>query len=181
VILYLGAWHLGTSPLSGAMLRPFAAWIVVTAALALAQQTQFVTAVSRRAQVHDLDEVRRVGETHVGVVEMGYGSIESASFERPMLVFRNNSYFLDQPAIREHQLQGFDIPAATVQALARCRVDFWLIPKDEEPFSGVNSYPAVLLRPLYTEDFRLTFMRTHRLIESTTHFDVWQCTANRER
>lgn len=181
VIIYMTAWHVRTSPLSGAILRPFAVWVVVAAAIALAQQMQFVTTVSRRAQLQDLDEIRRLAETHVGIVEMGYGWTESASFERPILVFRNNSYFLDQPAIREQQLQGFDIPAGTIEALARCRVNFWLIPRGETPFSGMNSYRAVLRRPLYTEDFRRTFMRTHRQVESTAHFDVWQCVANQNR
>ena len=106
---------------------------------------------------------------------MGYGLTESLSFERPALVFRTGRYFLDQPAIREQQLQGIAIPNATLAALASCRITFWLIPKGEAPFSDRNSYSGRYLEPLYPPAFRQAFLAAHRRVEQTRYFDVWRC------
>jgi hypothetical protein len=156
-------------------LPPLAGWMLVTMTVGAAQQAQFVTAVHGRAQIADAGDIEQFARTHAGVIDMGYGSTESSSFERPLLVFHSGRYFLDQPAIREYQLQGMDIPPATITALSRCRVNLWLVPRGERPFSGLNSYAAALGKPLYSEAFRSTFLRTHRLVESTAHFDVWRC------
>ena len=112
---------------------------------------------------------------HPGTVEMGYGSTEALAFVRPVLVFRSNAYLLDQPAVREHRLAGVHIPAATFDALRGCRVRYWLIPKGEEPFSGRNAYDAVLLRPLFPDEFRRAFAETYQLTSTTNYYDAWEC------
>lgn len=150
-------------------------FVLLTVFIALAQQSQLVTTLVARAALHEAADIRRFADTHRGIVEMGYGQTEWLTFARPILVFRNNSYLLDQPAVREHQLAGVEVPRATIDALANCRVNYWLIPKGEPPFSGVNGYAAVLLRPLYSDEFRRVFTARHRHTTTTTYYDVWQC------
>jgi hypothetical protein len=161
--------------------KAFVAFISGTISIALSQQAQLVTTMNARRTLRDIDDVRRFAETHAGIVEMGYGLTESMSFARPVLVFRYGSYLLDQPALREHQLEGVELPQATVDALSSCLVRYWLIPKGERPFTGVNGYSAVFLRPLYSTDFRERFAALYKLVQTTTYYDVWQCQLNSDR
>jgi hypothetical protein len=163
------------STIEAAVPRAAVAFVIVAIAVAVAQQAQLWSTMRVRRVAQEIGDIESFASTHRGVIEMGYGSTETASLARPVLTFRNNSYLLDQPAIREHQLAGVEIPRSTVDALAACRVNYWLIPKGEKPFSGVNGYAAVLLRPLYSEDFRRTFFATHARVGETTYYDVWQC------
>ncbi len=151
------------------------AFVAVAALLALATNDQFVRVMIERRQLDELTDILHFADTHGEPAEMGYGLTESLSFERPALVFRTGHYFLDQPAIREQQLQGIAIPNATLAALASCRITFWLIPKGEEPFSDRNSYSGRYLEPLYPPAFRQAFLAAHRRVEQTRYFDVWQC------
>ena len=107
---------------------------------------------------------------------MAYGWTEAGSLIRPLLTFRNDSYLIDQPAVR-------DVPAAGVGAACgddRGRAPLpggvlALVPKGEEPFSGVNVYRSVEMHPLYPPELRHVFAATHRLTETTKHYDVWTC------
>jgi hypothetical protein len=179
VVLYLAAHPLrGASTRAGSdPLVPVAVigLVVVCMAVALAQQAQLVTTIGQRATVDDAADIERFASGQAGVVEMGYGSTEALSFARPLLVFRNGSYFLDQPAVREQQLAGVELPAATIEALRACRVDYWLIPRGEEPFSGRNAYGAVLAKPLFPAAFRSAFHAMYRITATTTYFDAWRC------
>jgi hypothetical protein len=179
IIVYIVAWHLARfSPhvVLDVDTASAAVTFVLTAVLiGTAQQLQFVTTMRDRRLLHESDDIRGFSESHQGTVAMGYGATESLSLERPLLVFQSNSYLLDQPAIREQQLQGIELPRATIQAIAECRVNYWLIPKGEAPFSARNSYAAVLLRTLYPEEFRRVFEQAHSIVGSTTYYDIWQC------
>lgn len=107
--------------------------------------------------------------------EVGYAADERLTFSRPVEVFLTGVYLLDQPAIQEHQLQGLAIPDATIDAIADCRVWYWLIPKGEEPFTARNRYPAMRGAKLYSEEFRHTFFDTYHLAGRTSFFDIWEC------
>jgi hypothetical protein len=131
--------------------------------------------MSQRIARDEASDIKDFASSHAGVIELGYGSTEAFTLERPLLVFRNNSYLLDQPAVREHQLAGLELPPATLQALRSCRVTYWLIPKGEIPFSGRNAYPAVLLKPLFSDEFREVFHQSYRLTAETVYYDVWEC------
>jgi hypothetical protein len=117
--------------------------------------------------------------SHDGIVEMGYGWTEAKSLIRPVVTFRNNAYLIDQPAVREYQLQGLELPAATLDAVRSCRAAYWLIPKGEPPFSMINSYPSVAEKPLYSSAFRDAFAASYRLTETTKYYDVWKCRMRR--
>jgi len=180
VVAYLTAWRLSTLP-AGAQIDPIVsrasvAFVVTAVAIALAQQAQLVTTMHARRGGSELQDIERFAGTHAGVIEMGYGTSEALTLERPALVFRNGTYFLDQPAIREHQLAGLEIPQATIDALRECRVNYWLVPKGETPFAGRNSYASVLLRPMFPASFRRAFADSHTRVETTEYFDVWRCT-----
>ena len=101
--------------------------------------------------------------------------LEAGSLVRPMLVFRSGAYLLDQPAVRELQLQGVGIPAATLDAVGACANEYWLIPRGEAPFSGRNGYAAVFLRPLYPDALRARFLAAYVKEASTDYYDVWRC------
>jgi hypothetical protein len=166
-----------TSPdtLPATVRRGAVAFVAVTATIVLAVNAPFIGVMRERRALDEVPDIEHFAETHAGVVEMGYGLTEAKSLERPALVLRTGRYFLDQPAIREEQLQGLTMPAATIDALTACRVTWWLIPRGEEPFSSYNSYGAVLLQPLYPPAFREAFKGSHRLVEQTRYFDVWRC------
>jgi hypothetical protein len=178
IVAYLGASCLGTLEVSigRADVAPVAAaFLVVGVGTAITQQYQFTRIMASRRAIDVSAEIVRLAETYGGMVEMGYARNDPITFQRPLLVFRNHSYLLDQPAVGEHLLAGIEIPPATIAALRECRVDYWLLPKGESPFTGVNMYPAVRFRPLFPASFRSAFLEGHRLVESTDHFDVWQC------
>jgi hypothetical protein len=179
VVFYLLACQLRTAgqPATTDPVVPLAAVVfgLVSIVVAGAQQTQFVTTMVERRAIGEIRDIQSFVSIHPGVVEMGYGSSEAWSLQRPVLVFRNGSYLLDQPAIREHQVAGIEIPRSTLDALRACRVNYWLIPKGEAPFEGRNAYDVVLRQPLFSDEFRRVFRETHRLTATTTYYDAWEC------
>ena len=179
IIMYMVSWQISncsrTDTVDSVVPRAAIAFVLATSIIAVAQQGHLITTIAARHGAREVEDIRQFAGSHTGVVEMGYGDTEALSFERPILVFRNGSYLLDQPAIREHQLQGIEIPRATIDALVACRVKYWLIPKGERPFGTFNPYSAVLLRPLYPPEFRAAFEATYTRVSSTAYYDVWEC------
>jgi hypothetical protein len=159
--------------------KAIVSYVAVLVLVVAAQTAQFTTIVAARRAVGDVDDIRRIMATHTGIIEMAYGRTEALSLARPLLTFRNNSYLIDQPAVREYELQRLELPDSTIEAVRQCRVNYWLVPKGEQPFSGLNAYPAVLAMPLYPDRLRDAFAETHALIETTEYYDVWKCVGRR--
>ena len=184
-IAYLTAWRAGGfTGMAGADRYVPKVAIAFTASaivVALLEQSTFLLTMSDRRARDEAGDVERFARAHDGAIEMGYGTSEAASLIRPILVFRNNAYLIDQPAVREFQLEGLEIAPATLDALAACRITYWLIPKGEAPFSGRNGYAAVFLKPMYPDAFRARFLATHTMTTSTDYYDVWQCTGSAPR
>jgi hypothetical protein len=179
VVAYLVAESVQRWPLhvTGSLTAQAAvAYVLVLIVLGMAQTAQLVTTMLPRRALHEVDDIRRFLASHPGRVEMAYGQTEALSLERPELTFSNNSYLIDQPAIREYQLQGLALPRQTIDAVRHCRVNYWLVPKGERPFSGINSYASVFAQPLYPAALQEAFAATHRLAEETEYYDVWKCT-----
>jgi hypothetical protein len=148
----------------------------VAVAITLAQQTSFISTVKQIDAAGPSADVLRFADSHPGaVIQIGYSSDERMTFVRPLLVFRSNTYLLDQPAIQEHQLAGIEIPDATERAFRSCAVTYWLIPKAGEPFSAVNRYPSMHRRPLFGSTFRQAFFDAYERSDRTDYFDVWTC------
>ena len=182
-IIFLAGTRLGAQPLlASRVLAPAAAiaWSVALVLLAANQGAMLVTAMTPRRALDDVEDVRAFLAGHEGIVEMGYGWTEAKSLIRPVVTFRNHSYLIDQPAVREYQLQGLDLPSSTIDAVRGCRAAYWLIPKGEQPFSAINSYPSVAKKPLYPPAFQAAFAATYRLTETTKHYDVWTCAGARQ-
>jgi len=182
-LIFIAGTRLGALPLMASRVPAHAAaiaWSVVLVLLVANQSAILVTAMTPRRALDDVEDVRAFLAGHEGIVEMGYGLTEAKSLIRPVLTFRNNSYLIDQPAVREYQLQGLDLPPSTIDAVRGCRAAYWLIPKGEQPFSVINSYPSVARKPLYPPAFQDAFAATHRLTETTKHYDVWTCVGLRQ-
>lgn len=184
IVVYLVAWHLARLPTLAVpdplIAQGSAAFVFGCVVVALAQQAYLLSEMQGRRGGREIEDIEQFAATHAGVVEMGYGRSEALTLARPVLVFKNRSYFLDQPAVREHQLAGLEVPSATIAALKRCQVSYWLIPKNEAPFSGVNSYGALFQVPLYPAEFREAFISTYEHVETTAYYDAWQCRSARK-
>jgi hypothetical protein len=154
--------------------------MIITAAI---QQFLFVSTMRSTISLQVGDDVRSFLQRHpTSPVGVGYGGsspdVGSASltYIRPLVVFQTGSYLLDVPAIQEHQVAGVEIPEATLQALGRCDVKYWLIPRAEEPFTTRNLYPQTGHRPLFNDGFTRTFNQHFALTSTTRLFDVYSCT-----
>ncbi len=153
----------------------------VTAAVMVAslQQIYFVAITrSADADVAVDDLTRIVRENPNRSIAMGYANAgERSTFVRPLLVFGGQPYPIDAPAVQEFEMSRLDIPSATLDALRRCEVDIWLIPKDARPFDGPNKYPSMELAPLFPESFKRAFVNAYELdtgAGGTPTFDVWR-------
>lgn len=182
-IAYLTVWQsAGFTDFTSADRSVPRAAIAFTAAAIVAatlEQATFFSTMNERRARDEAGDVERFARAHAGAIEMGYGTSEAASLIRPLLVFRGSTYLIDQPAVREFQLEDLEMPVATLDAIAACRIKYWLIPKGEAPFSGRNGYAAAFLRPLYPDAFRARFLATYTTSTSTDYYDVWQCAGGR--
>jgi hypothetical protein len=167
--------------------RAAAAFVLPAVIIIIAgiQQALFIDALRAAAHLHVARDITTFADEHPGArIEMGYGGTSSykgsapLTFYRPLLVFRDGDYLIDAPAVQEHQLAGIGIPPATLHALARCDVAYWLIPKNEEPFATRNMYAATGFTPLFSNEFRRTFADAYRVTTTTEYFDVYACRKN---
>jgi hypothetical protein len=152
-------------------------FVICAAFVAFCQQASFLWEMAQIRGMSLAADIRQFVEAHPSAtIEMGYSSPgEHLTLARPLLVFHNNSYLLDAPAIQEFQMSGLNLPSATIHALAECAVDFWLIPKVGEPFSALNIYPSTEYRPLFSDEFRRTFANSYKRVAETTYYQVWSC------
>jgi hypothetical protein len=187
-VLYLVALH-NDDATSGTALSPGArvlgrargAFVLATVAVASLQQLYFIGIMNTAdASARDAaDDLAQFAETHPGrAIAVGYANAgERSTFARPALVFRTGRYPIDAPAVQEFQMSGLDLPPATMDALRRCDVEMWLIPKGATPFDGPNTYPAMHFAPLFSDAFKHAFFDTyaHERASDTRDFDVWRC------
>jgi hypothetical protein len=151
-------------------------FVVTLMLLASVQQASFIREFAPRTADHEADDIREFLAVHpADNVEMGYGREERLTLARPLTVFHDNSYFIDSPAVQEHQLDGLDLPPAAIQAVRNCAAEYWLIPQGQPPFSGPNRYPAMHMKPLFSEEFRRAFADAYALAGRTQYYDVWAC------
>jgi hypothetical protein len=131
-----------------------------------------------RLVARDLIAIMR---SHSGAtIEMGYGALRSyeMTWQRPVLVMAGNPYTLDADAMDEAAMSHKPLPAAVLGELRSCRVQIYLIPKGEEPFSLESNYfiygnPAA--RDLFPLAFQEEFERDYRKSGTSRYFDLWQC------
>jgi hypothetical protein len=207
-VLYLVARHSGT--IDGEVreheaMRAYSRWrayaaaafVLATLIVAGVQQLYFI-GVMQSADGESADaarEVTRFADANPGrSIAMGYANTgERSTFVRPVLVFRSGRYLIDAPAVQEFEMSGLDLPAETIEALRRCDVEIWLIPKGAAPFDGPNKYPAMAYAPLFSDAFKHAFVETYEHVRDESDagrgnadrgrangmrdFDVWRCRA----
>ncbi|WP_017307091.1 ArnT family glycosyltransferase [Spirulina subsalsa] len=112
-------------------------------------------------------------------IEMGYTTDEQYFLTnyRFLLPFQGNPILIDGAALMDMQTNGFEIPNSTIEALASCRTQIWLIPKDWEqetqPFLQLNYYPPHAL--LFSPEFRQTFLQSYEPRIDSEFFHLWFC------
>jgi hypothetical protein len=155
------------------------AFLAALASVAAYQQYDFIRTVAPGEARAIRDDLRDTASTLSGrTIAVGYGGTFRPSFERVWPVFWGHPYLIDAPAVTEYQLSGLGLPDATYDAIRRCAIDVWLIPKDAKPFDVPNGYFLSRYTPLFDERFRETFVRAYAPVRQTTYFDVWTCRAH---
>jgi hypothetical protein len=163
-----------------------AAFVLATLVVACLQQLYFIGVMQSADGADALREVTRFAEANAGrSIAMGYANAgERSTFVRPVLVFRSGRYPIDAPAVQEFEMSGLELPRATIDALRRCDVEMWLIPKGATPFDGPNKYPAMANAPLFPHAFKQAFLDAYAVTRDADDpgdaghmraFDVWRC------
>jgi len=188
VVMYILALHIDHLREKFCTRIPFrsahAAFVTTVGLVAFAQQAYFWWAATLDAGVEAVDDIERFASAHPRTrVAMGYtDNDERLTFARPVLVFRDSAYLIDAPAVQEYQMSGLELPAATLDALRRCDVGVWLLPRHGAPFKTRNNYPSTGYRPLFPEAFQRTFVEVYEHTGNTRFYQIWRCrTAVRRR
>ena len=181
VVFYALALHVGAVPdrvrRQAAFRYGAPALAIVSTILAVCQQVFFFAGIAETGGTRFVDDLERFAAAHPGrTIAMGYGKTgERLTFSRALLVFQSGAYLLDAPAIQEYQMSGQELPPQTIAALAACRVDLFVFPKESDPFTAGNKYPAVRDRPLFSAEFRRVFFERYAREADTGYFQVWRC------
>jgi hypothetical protein len=161
------AWH----PAVRALALAFA---ISAVALAIPRQLIFISTTVGRDLTSAVTFIREFADAHPGTsIAVGYTGTSVMSFARPEAVFRTGDYFLDAPAIQEHNLAGLRLPDSTILALTTCRAEYVLTPAGT-PFQVQSAYYPEGPREVFPEVFRSEFRKRYRFIRSDV-FGVWQC------
>jgi hypothetical protein len=156
--------------------RTALAWTLAAAIVAIAWHTSFLRQMHEARGRDEAADLTRYLDAHPGVTaQMAYNGYDRPTYARPVLTFRSGLYLIDAPAVQEHQLSRLPLPAATVEAVRRCRADVWFAPRGTEPFVGPNRYPAVALAPIFPDALRAAFHDAYVADGHTEYFDVWRC------
>ena len=164
--------------------RPVARTVAVAFGIAafgmgISSQAVFFRTVAARDLAPAVADVRQFVEAHpTERVAVGYAGTSYLSHARPEAVFRSGDYLLDAPAVQEHRLSGLALPASTIKAIENCRVGYWLVPRDGQPFVVPNAYLPAGPPDVFPVEFRDAFLRRHTRTGSIGGFDVWQCRAD---
>jgi hypothetical protein len=105
-------------------------------------------------------------------VAMGYGETSGyvLTYLRPLLPVPE-TFRCDAAALGDMDESGIPIPDATLERLRKGAVKVWLIPRDEVPFAVRECYNNV--KPVFSDEFRKTFLDHYERTEQTNYFDVW--------
>jgi hypothetical protein len=138
--------------------------------------SQWRRAGATLADVHAI--LRKYGAHEI---QMGYGDVEDpVTYFRPEVVFATNHLLLDEQALSDMGLDGVPLPAATIDAIAGCASDVWLIPRGKSPFAIRNyfgeAYPGVVRsQRMFSASFVDAFMGHYSKVESIGAYDLWMC------
>jgi len=138
----------------------------------LSMQQEMKSDARSRSLLAEIEGVRArfPGKT----LAVGYGGDASVpdTYVRVNPVLQGNPYLVDLTPLREMQASGLKIPEATVNAVREGRVNLWLIPAGDEPFS-VHNFFVLSGAVLFDEPFRKAFRENYSICYNIPHFDVW--------
>jgi hypothetical protein len=110
-------------------------------------------------------------------VQIGYGdsrrSYEVSQLSRTKLALAGSPAIIDAQVLMELRQIGADGSQRWIADLDDCRIDRWVLPKDEEPF-GLHSY-FYDNAPVFGDGFRRAFMGHYRPAVESPHFIAWEC------
>lgn len=157
--------------------RSLVAAVALTAVvIAVLRQSVFLRTVIDRDLGAVASDLRAFADAHpASRIGVGYAGTAYFSHARPEIVFRTRDYLLDAPAIQEHRLSGLELPDSTLQAIASCRMEYWLIPKGGDAFDVPSAYWPDGPPTVFPEAFRRSFFAHYTLTGGTRFFTVWQC------
>ena len=149
----------------------------VTATLfAVPKQATFIRTVRSRDLGPAVADARRFADQHRRRgVAVGYAGTSYLSHARTEAVFRTGDYLIDAPAVQEHRLSGLPLPSSTMNAIDDCRIGYWLIPADGEPFLVPSAYFPYGPPDVFPAEFRAAFLDRHVRTTRIGPFDVWEC------
>jgi hypothetical protein len=139
-------------------------------------EKRFDTAIKtnfRNKQI--IDDINYIMKEYKGnKIHGGYGHIRwMTEFDFfPLLQFAGHPYFVDGGGpMRAMGQAGIKIPDATIEYLAKGKIDIWIIPKKQRPFEFVieNKYK----QKTFDQRFRDTFKKNYKIIQRTKFFDVY--------
>jgi hypothetical protein len=152
------------------------AFVVSVTMLVYSTEAGFLARLGNAPGAAAVQDLHRILQAYPNrSIGMGYGGTTSELPNyRPVLVFAGQPYLLDSASLMEMQAAGLkNTPDATVDAIAACKTQIWLIPKNNKPFDLHNFYPP--LQKLFNDQFRQVFRKRHRRIQQTQFYDVWAC------
>jgi hypothetical protein len=131
---------------------------------------------SRQPIQEAAEEIRRTIESNPGktVAIAPDDYVDSAvplAFLEPVPVFAGNPLPLDPAAWMDLE-RVLPNDALVRSVLGTCRVDMWLVPKGNAPFTGRSYYTK---GPLFSDEARASFNSAYVKVASGAAFEEWRC------
>ena len=121
-------------------------------------------------------EVTSIADDYApGSIEMGLGANIVGTYPlsqfKAILGFRGHPITMDGWSDMEARFIGVDSLPGKLEHLRTCKTTFWLIPKDEAPFTLHGYFDGLIYDPALSR----TFQEHYKIIEQRRFFDIWRC------
>jgi hypothetical protein len=159
----------------------FAPFLIVLVASFAMQGTLHYMASKRGWDLVSEEALALARHSPVQPVHIGYGenpkSYEISELSKTVLAFNSYPVLLGAQILMELRESGIEGSTKWIPYLTECRIKRWLLPKGEKPFATISYYDR---GQLFNEEFRQAFFRHYKLVETTEHFDLWDCAHERQ-
>jgi len=125
-----------------------------------------------RQVINDLRNIDR--QYPESTIHMGIGQSKDYKYTyyRPALVYMGNPYYIDFPIYMIYQNAKIEDRKQLAHIFEDCKIDIWLIPKGNAPFSMGN---WVYDKPVFDQQLRNSFLNNYDQINSSKFFDIYRC------
>jgi hypothetical protein len=132
---------------------------------------QYADEVGAQSELNEIDELKAYVETYPeGQIGISDRKHYSSYFYRTLSVFSGRPLRVDFSVWMDLAYAGVGEQHIS-RFIKACEVPVWILPLGT-PFTMVSKYNNL---PLLSEDFRQTFLRNYRQIESGHAYQVWEC------